>query len=260
MTRNEPPGCLDFFLRLFRRPSIGPPTEAPAPIATAVSPILAPAAAPAASGEPPTAENAAPVYNFAACQVQTNFISRDEREFFRVLSQAVAARYVIFSKVGLGSLFDVPRLAGATDWKTRGQFSQKHVDFLLCDPNTLKPILGIELDDRSHRRPESRARDKIKDDVFRFAKLPLLRIDTQHTFVVEDIAARIAAKLGQTSNGVGTETETGSPISRADTDVPACPRCGAPMVRKIAKHGPGAGHPFYSCANFPDCRGTRPIN
>lgn len=34
-----------------------------------------------------------------------------------------------------------------------------------------------------------------------------------------------------------------------------CPRCGGPMIKRIAKKGANAGKTFYGCANFPKCRG-----
>ncbi len=36
-----------------------------------------------------------------------------------------------------------------------------------------------------------------------------------------------------------------------------CPKCGAPMVLKMARRGPNAGRPFYSCSHYPRCKGTR---
>ena len=38
---------------------------------------------------------------------------------------------------------------------------------------------------------------------------------------------------------------------------PNCPKCGAPMVRRIAKRGRRAGGQFWGCSRFPGCRGTR---
>jgi len=40
---------------------------------------------------------------------------------------------------------------------------------------------------------------------------------------------------------------------------PSCPACGSPMRIRTAKKGPRTGRPFYGCANFPRCRGTRPF-
>ena len=43
----------------------------------------------------------------------------------------------------------------------------------------------------------------------------------------------------------------------ASTDAAAdCPKCGAPMVKRTNRR---TGDAFWGCANYPDCRGTRPI-
>lgn len=39
--------------------------------------------------------------------------------------------------------------------------------------------------------------------------------------------------------------------------VPACPSCSKAMVRRVASKGANAGQPFWGCADFPRCRGTR---
>jgi four helix bundle suffix protein len=41
---------------------------------------------------------------------------------------------------------------------------------------------------------------------------------------------------------------------------PACPHCGRSMVQRIARKGPRAGLPFWSCSAYPDCTGTRPAD
>ena len=46
---------------------------------------------------------------------------------------------------------------------------------------------------------------------------------------------------------------------RTDPSVPACPRCGQPMVRRTAKTGPHAGSKFWGCSTYPNCKGTRAI-
>jgi len=38
-----------------------------------------------------------------------------------------------------------------------------------------------------------------------------------------------------------------------------CPKCSAPMVRRVAKHGANAGNGFWGCSTFPKCRGIRNI-
>jgi very-short-patch-repair endonuclease len=60
--------------------------------------------------------------------------------------------------------------------KWLGKILAKHVDFVLCDPESLAPLLAIELDDASHDRPERKERDEFVDHAFESAGLPLLRI------------------------------------------------------------------------------------
>jgi len=42
-------------------------------------------------------------------------------------------------------------------------------------------------------------------------------------------------------------------------DVPNCPKCGKPMVKRIAKRGPNIGNSFWGCSTFPRCNGMRQI-
>jgi restriction system protein len=50
---------------------------------------------------------------------------------------------------------------------------------------------------------------------------------------------------------VAPDVRAGSP------EVPACPKCSAPMVLRMAKQGNHAGSHFWGCTAFPACRGTR---
>lgn len=36
-----------------------------------------------------------------------------------------------------------------------------------------------------------------------------------------------------------------------------CPKCGAPMRKRLCRRGVNAGHAFWSCSRYPDCDGTR---
>lgn len=42
-------------------------------------------------------------------------------------------------------------------------------------------------------------------------------------------------------------------------DAPACPVCGKPMIRRVAKKGMNSGREFWSCSGYPQCNGTRNI-
>ena len=42
-------------------------------------------------------------------------------------------------------------------------------------------------------------------------------------------------------------------------DAPECPECGRPMARRTARSGKNAGHAFWGCTGYPECKGTREI-
>lgn len=49
------------------------------------------------------------------------------------------------------------------------------------------------------------------------------------------------------------------PEVKAEPKAPACPFCKKPMVTKLARTGKNAGGNFWGCADYPKCRGIRPI-
>jgi len=42
-------------------------------------------------------------------------------------------------------------------------------------------------------------------------------------------------------------------------NIPTCPKCGKPMVLRTAKTGKNAGHPFWGCSAYPDCKGVAEV-
>ena len=42
-----------------------------------------------------------------------------------------------------------------------------------------------------------------------------------------------------------------------EQNAPACPICGKPMLKRVAKKGVNSGKEFWSCSDYPNCRGTR---
>lgn len=98
-----------------------------------------------------------------------SLLSRGEMAFFDPLRDVVGDRYEIMLKP---SLVDV--LGCRNDPRFR-RIAAMHVDFLLCDRQTLAPVLAIELDDRSHRRRGRSKTDLWKEQLLAERRIPLLR-------------------------------------------------------------------------------------
>lgn len=176
------------------------------------------------------------------------FASPAELNFFFNLKFVVGDSAQIFSKVKLSDLF----YAKAGDYgKNRSytnRIDRKHVDFLLCDPKTLKPILGIELDDKSHQRADRQERDDFVNHVFEAAKLPLMHISVQRGYSQSELKSKISAYLS------GIQINHGQP-EQVQESSPRCPKCGSDMVLRTAKRGDNQGGKFWGCSKYPECRG-----
>lgn len=51
------------------------------------------------------------------------------------------------------------------------------------------------------------------------------------------------------------ETSRKGAIAAPKTTSPACPKCGAEMIQRVAKQGANAGNRFWGCSRFPACKG-----
>jgi Protein of unknown function (DUF2726)/Topoisomerase DNA binding C4 zinc finger len=175
-----------------------------------------------------------------------DFLSAAELSFYRVLSSAVKDRAVILAKVNLADIFFVARPKENQSY--RNKIDRKHIDFLGCDPTTMKPLFGVELDDKSHSRSDRVERDDFVNQVFQVAGLPLIRIPAKATYEPIALAAQLEAYfVGQPANSVAM------PVALTGQS-PICPKCGIPMVSRTASKGQNAGKQFWGCSNYPRCR------
>ena len=181
--------------------------------------------------------------------LRDDFLSPAERSFFGVLQLALGPKAVVFAKVRVADLLYVPRGEGRQSYQNR--ISGKHVDFVLCAPDSLQPIAAIELDDASHSRADRIERDEFLDSAFAAANLPLVRFPAQRQYDVKSVAARIDELITQKK-----VESSRSPVSPELSESKSCPKCGAVMVLRMANSGPNRGQQFYGCPNFPRCRGT----
>jgi Protein of unknown function (DUF2726)/Topoisomerase DNA binding C4 zinc finger len=199
--------------------------------------------------------------------VQNHFLSSAELSFFQSLRRVTGNRAVVCAKVGLGDVFWI-KLDDKSKFRGyRNKIDRKHVDFLLCDPATMRPLVGIELDDSSHEREDRQARDAFVDGVFSAAKLPLLHISVQRAYVAAEIEAQIAPYLGVSSTPatpvakpVEAPIPAAAPPATASQAIapPSCPKCGSKMILRVAKNGANPGTKFWGCATYPTCRGMLP--
>lgn len=103
------------------------------------------------------------------------FFNQSERKFYYTLSNILGDKYFLFSKVRILDLLYLPKYQ-QNSYRYRNKIQSKHIDFIICDKQNVKPLLVIELDGNSHLRKDRIERDKFVNEIFEDAGLPILHI------------------------------------------------------------------------------------
>jgi Protein of unknown function (DUF2726) len=120
-------------------------------------------------------------------------LTRGEVAFYRVLRRAVFGHLGVSFKTRLADiLYCPPSLWNTTHGR---QIAQKHVDFVLFDPETTAILAVIELDDCSHVLRERQRRDLFLNQALHGAGVPLLRVTAASWYDVTELWGKIEQTL-----------------------------------------------------------------
>lgn len=129
-------------------------------------------------------------YPYFACET---LLTRAELKFFSVLSAVTKNKYGISCKVRLADIIN----CSEQNWH-RGygpKISSKHIDFVLFDIKTSDIILCIELDDKSHNRPDRIKRDHFVNKALKVSNVPLLRVPVSKGYDMAALEKNIVLSL-----------------------------------------------------------------
>ena len=108
-------------------------------------------------------------------------LSPAEISFLRSLQLVAREDWLIFSMVRLADIIKVrPRTRKFQSWNTRIQ--GKHLDFVVCDAETLDVKLAIELEQQPTSFLDRANRDRFVNTALAAAGVPLLRVKVQEKY------------------------------------------------------------------------------
>lgn len=137
---------------------------------------------------PPPISNAPPRGNLMdLMERRANLMTPAELAFYSILSPIIGSTFMISSKVRLADIFQIR--IGRGQKAAFNKIVGKHVDFVIVHPSTSRILCGIELDDRSHQRPDRIERDRFVNELFASNHLPLLRIPVARFYDPERLKA-----------------------------------------------------------------------
>lgn len=123
-------------------------------------------------------------------------LTDNEKEFFGRLIEALPDFYV-FPQVAMGAILQpaVTRQDKRNYYRIRGTFSQKMVDFVVCDA-ALNIVALIELDDRMHSSEKDGKRDAMTSQ----AGYATLRFNSKKKPTVAEIAKAVEGTKSPATN------------------------------------------------------------
>lgn len=126
-------------------------------------------------------------------------MSDGEFAFYRALLFAVGEEFTVMSKVRAAAVIGCSR----ADWAAGygAPIAQKELDFILLKPGTSCVMAAIELDDRSHERPDRRERDEFLNAAFAAAGVPLVRFKARRTYDPASIREAFAGLIHELAGG-----------------------------------------------------------
>lgn len=103
---------------------------------------------------------------------------RETHFFHELLRGTDAGRWYLCPQVRVADIVQISsavRPRSKAWWKLFSLVSKWHCDVVIVDRATFAVVAAVELDDRSHLKPERRRRDILLNEVMRQAGIPLLR-------------------------------------------------------------------------------------
>nr|WP_251068303.1 DUF2726 domain-containing protein [Marinobacter sp. C7] len=193
-----------------------------------------------------------------------------EGSFYQVLELALPEdRYRIFGKVRVEDLISVKSGLDRSTWQSaRNRIKSRHIDIVIVERKTFKPVWAVELDDKSHNSATRQERDSFLDKAFEVAGLPLLRFKAKRSYTIADLqrafeldsvepSSEESVSVTEQSSEQSAESISASRVD--DTPERFCPRCYAPMARKRVRSGKFAGAEVLACSRYPKCRKLLPV-
>lgn len=106
-----------------------------------------------------------------------SILTASEKTLFDILNELLKEKDVtVFAKVRMADIIFIDKQnKNYMYWFNK--IKAKHVDFVLCNSENLKPVIAIELDDYTHKYKSRQERDEFVDKVYKHMGLPILHIN-----------------------------------------------------------------------------------
>jgi hypothetical protein len=116
-------------------------------------------------------------------------MNASEQALFINLQHQLQGKFLVLAKVRIEDFVEAVH-EGFDEkevWGNRNRIKSRHIDFLICDFATTKPLLAIELDGNSHNRPDRLRRDSFVNKLYKDIEIRVEHIPVGSNFESEAV-------------------------------------------------------------------------
>lgn len=111
-----------------------------------------------------------------------------ETNFYHTLVKVIPEEYRIFGKVRIADVLKPQQHLQGRAWhEAFGKICAKHLDYVICRSDDLEIVCAVELNDRSHLKPDRMERDRFVRTIFRSSKIKLIEVEARRTYDISEL-------------------------------------------------------------------------
>lgn len=131
---------------------------------------------------------------FPEFERQRSLLTPQQRALYWELIKLVGGYSVVLPRVNLSTLVKSPGDHPSYDdhWK---RVLREWVDFVVCSPSSISPVLAIKLETRAERKRRKLGGLDVLEDTLTSAKIPLLRVKSAESYDASEIMSGIRFAL-----------------------------------------------------------------
>ncbi len=176
-----------------------------------------------------------------------SLLTQPELACFNTLKTVAGNEFYIMAKVSLSDIAVVKKGVDQARLKKAAKQGKRHIDFILCNKDTLAVVCAIELEDAA--TAASGKRESHSADLLEEVGVMVFHMPVKTSYSVPEMQQALTPYLK------GHQPSPDEMVATVSMEAfRSCKTCKARMILKRAKSGKYKGVLFWVCSNYPKCK------
>ncbi|MFC1546054.1 DUF2726 domain-containing protein [Pseudomonadota bacterium] len=176
-----------------------------------------------------------------------SLLTQPELACFNTLKTVAGNEFYIMAKVSLSDIAVVKKGVDQARLKKAAKQGKRHIDFILCNKESLAVVCAIELEDAA--TAASAKKESHSADLLEEVGVMVFHMPVKTSYSIPEMQQALTPYLK------GHQPSPDEMVATVSMEAfRSCKTCKARMVLKRAKSGKYKGVLFWVCSNYPKCK------